>query len=89
VDVPGRLRRKMQRTYLADWLLASSTANANAIDNISLFSLISHSAGLVWSAWLSQASNARELSVLPAAHTLKETEHIALLLLPELLNVLQ
>ena len=84
-----QLRRTIPKTYLVHWLLTSSTANTDTIYNISLFSLVTKSASLVWSAWLRQTSNARELSVFPAADTLKKTEHIALLLLPELFNVLQ
>ena len=73
---------------LADRLLAVSTADTHTVDNVSLLGLVTQPAGLIRPGRLRQASDGRQLPVLPAAHTLQETEHIRLLALPELLDVL-
>ena len=79
---------KFISTYLAQRLLASTAAHSHTVHNISLLRFITHSAGLIWSAWAGQTSDARQLSVFPAAHTLEKTKHIALLFLPKLFHVL-
>jgi hypothetical protein len=74
---------------LADGPLAVATANAHAVDHVALLGLEAHAAGLVGPARVLQADQAGQLAVLPAAHAEEEAEHIALLLPPQLLKVLQ
>mmetsp|Transcript_26715 Transcript_26715/g.44807 ORF Transcript_26715/g.44807 Transcript_26715/m.44807 type:complete len:227 (+) Transcript_26715:427-1107(+) len=73
---------------LADGPLAATTADAHAVHDVPLLGLVSQATGLVGAAGLVHAVDARELTELPAAHAQKEAEHIALLLLPQLLDVL-
>ena len=74
--------------HLGHGLLAAAAAHAHAIDNVALLGLEAHAAGLVGAAGAREPHNARQLPVLPAPHTEEEAEHIALLLLPKLLDVL-
>lgn len=75
--------------HLVHGPLATSTAHTDAVNNVSLLGLEPEATSLVWAGGAVQAHDAWELTVLPAAHTQQETEHITLLLLPKLLNVLQ
>lgn len=75
-------------THLGHGLLAATTANTHTVDNISLLSLISHAASLVRSARACEPHNAWQLPKLPASYAKEEAEHIALLLFPELFNIL-
>ena len=75
-------------TNLVHWLLPSTTSDPDTVDNVSLLCLEAHSTGLVRTARAHQSHNTGELSELPAPYTQKETKDIALLLLPELLDVL-
>lgn len=73
---------------LADGALATSTAHARAINAEPLLGLVSETAGLVGPGGTGHTADGGELAILPHAHTLKEAEDIALLLLPEFLDVL-
>ena len=70
-------------------LLAATTADAGAVHNVALLGLVAHPACLVWARRPCQADHARELAVLPAANAEQEAEHIALLLFPQLLDILR
>lgn len=83
------MRRWHTKTHLRDRLLAATTADTHAVDNKSLLSLESHAASLIGPAGAIKTDNARQLSEFPAAHTQKETEHIALLFLPKFFDVLR
>jgi len=71
------------------WSLAASTANANAVDDISLLGLVSETAGLVWSRWTGSTMDDVKLSELPAADTEEEAEHVRLLALLKLFDVFE
>ena len=73
---------------LADGALATSTANASAINAEPLLGLVSQTASLVGPGRTGHTADGGELAILPHAHTLKKAEDIALLLLPEFLDVL-
>ena len=85
---PGRATACPAPAHLGHGLLAAAAAHAHAIDNVALLGLEAHAARLVRAAGPRQAHNAGQLAVLPAPHAEEEAEHIALLLLPELLDVL-
>ena len=69
-------------------LLPATAAHADAVDDVALLGLVAHAAGLVRAGRLGAASDGGQLAVLPAAHAQEEAEHIALLLAPQLLDVL-
>lgn len=69
--------------------LAATASDAHAVDDVALLGLVAHAASLVGARGARQAHNAGHLAVLPAANAQEEAEHIALLLPPQLLNVLQ
>jgi len=73
---------------LGDWPLPASTADTDTVDNVTLLGLVTETAGLVGTARASDADNAGQLPKLPAAHTEQESQHIGLLLPPQLLDVL-
>jgi len=74
---------------LWNWLFATSTTNANTVDNVALLGLVSQSAGLVRSGWAGGAVNDIQLAKLPAADTEKESQDIRLLLLLKFFDVLE
>lgn len=75
--------------HLVHGPLATSTADTDTVYNVSLLGLEPKATSLVWAGRTVQAHDAWELTVLPASHTQQEAEHITLLLLPKLLNVLR
>lgn len=75
--------------HLVHGLLAATTANANAVHHIALLGLVAHAAGLVRARGAGQPNDTGQLAVLPAADAQQKAEHIALLLLPQLLDILQ
>jgi hypothetical protein len=77
------------RAYLVHGLLAATTAHASAVDHVALLGLEAHAAGLVRARGAVQPDDTGELAVLPAADAQQEAEHIALLLLPQLLKILR
>ena len=76
------------RSDLGHWPLATTTAHAHTVDHKALLGLVAHAARLVGARRLGQAHDAGQLPELPAAHAQQEAEHIALLLAPQLLDVL-
>jgi len=66
---------------------ATTTANTDAIDDVTLLRLVAKTAGLIRASGVRAASDHGELTELPAANTEKEAHHIGLLLAPELLKV--
>lgn len=46
------------------WLLATTTANANTVDDIALLGLVTETTGLVWSGWARCAVDDIQLSEL-------------------------
>ena len=73
---------------LDDGPLATSTANAHAVDDEALLGLVAEPAGLVRAGGAGSAVDSRKLTEFPAANTENEAEHVRLLLLVKLLNVL-
>lgn len=68
-------------------LLATTTANTNAVNNNTLLVLVTKTAGLIDTGGAGQASKSMSLAVLPAANTLKEAHSIRLLLVPDFFKV--
>lgn len=64
------------------------TAGLTTIATTYLLSLVTQAASLVGAGGPGHPDNARQLAVLPAPDTEKEPQHIRLLLLPQLLNIL-
>jgi len=73
---------------LRHWPLAATTANAHTVDDKALLGLVAQTASLVGTRGARGAVDRRQLAVLPASHAKQEAEHVALLLLPEFLQVL-
>lgn len=69
------------------WTLATSTTNADAIDEESLLCTIAEAAGLVGTRWTWSTMQSGELTILPAADAKQISHDIALLLAIEFLNV--
>jgi hypothetical protein len=69
--------------------LATTTANTNTVHHKALLGFVPHTTGFVRPGGPAQPDDAWQLTELPAAHTQEEAEHIALLLPPKLLHVLQ
>jgi len=67
--------------------LATTAANADAVDDDTLLSAVAEAARLVGASRAGEASDGLELAVLPAAHAEKEAHGVRLFLLPELLEV--
>ncbi len=78
-----------ERTDLVHRPLAATAADAHAVDDVALLGLVAHAAGLVGARGARQAHDAGHLAELPAPDAQEEAEHIALLLPPQLLNVLR
>lgn len=77
------------RPHLVHGALAAAAAHAHAVHHEALLGLVAHAAGLVGARGPGDAHDARQLAVLPAPHAQQEAEHVALLLLPQLLHVLR
>ena len=75
--------------HLGNGLLAAAAAHADPIHHVALLGLEAHAAGLVGAGGARQAHQAGQLPELPAPHAQEEAEHIALLLLPQLLDKLR
>lgn len=67
--------------------LASSTAHGNTVQDKTLLGLVAEAAGLVGAGRAVHARDLGQLAVLPGPDTKEKAEHIALLLLPQLLQV--
>jgi hypothetical protein len=68
--------------------LAATTTDGNAVDDVALLGLVAETPGLVGASGVVDPADLGELPVLPSADAEEEAEHIALLLAPELLEVL-
>lgn len=66
----------------------TQTRKHTAIDHKALLGLVPEPAGLVWTGRLSGAMHRWKLAVLPAAHAEQKAHDIALLLAPQLFQVL-
>jgi len=66
---------------LWNWALATSTADTNSVDNISLLGLVSETAGLVWASWSAGTVDDIEIPQFPTPDTEQKSEDIRLLLL--------
>lgn len=73
---------------LRDSALAATAAYAATVDDISLLGLVAEAARLIWASRAGGAVDSGELTVLPAADAQQKLEHIRLLLLPQLLEIL-
>jgi len=80
--------RLTRRVALGDWTLATTAANANAVDDKALLGLVTKTASLLRSAGLRATVDSWLLTVLPAADTQQKAQGIALLLAVNFLNVL-
>ena len=69
---------------LGDRTFSTTSPDADAVDDIALFSFVSETTSLVGSGWTSCTVNDIELAVFPAAHSEKETENIGLFVLIKL-----
>ena len=69
--------------------LAATTANTGTITDTALLGLVPQASSLIRAGRPVQPDNTGKLAILPAAHAEEEAEHIALLLLPKLLDVLR
>ena len=70
------------------WALSATSANSDAVADVSLLCLVAKLVCLISSSRTVDLLNLLLLSVLPGSHTKQETHYIALLLAPELLEVL-
>lgn len=68
--------------------LASSTADGNAVHHVTLLRLHAQLAGLVGASGVRHAAHLRKLAVLPGANTQQIAHGVALLLSPELFEIL-
>lgn len=68
--------------------LGRAAADADAVDDVALLSLVAEAASLVGARGASAAVDHVELAKLPSAHAEDEAHHIGLLLLPELFQIL-
>ena len=73
---------------LANLALATTTANANAVDDKSLLGLVAETASLIRAAGAGSAVNDVQLTELPAANAENVSEDIRLLLLVKLFEIL-
>ena len=73
---------------LGNRLLAATTADTHAVDDIALLGLVTQAASLVRARGARGAVDDVQLTVLPAANAQQEAHDIALLLLGQLLEVL-
>lgn len=53
--------------------LATTSANSHTVDHITLFSLVTETASLVWSGWAGSTVDDMKLSKLPATDSEKES----------------
>lgn len=74
--IPG-LGGHTESGTLGHWLLASTTANTDAVDDIALLGLVTQTAGLVWSRWAGCAVNDIQLAKLYYALSAMFNECIA------------
>jgi hypothetical protein len=72
---------------LVHWALAASTTNADAVDEEALLCAVSQATCLVGARWTRSTVEACELTVLPAADAKQISQHIALFLAIQLLDV--
>lgn len=72
---------------LVHWTLAASTTNADAVDEETLFCAVSQTAGLVGARWTWGTMETGELTILPAADAQQVSQHIALFLAIQFLDV--
>ena len=73
---------------LGDVSLAATSADADTVDDVALLGLETDLACLVGAGWARALVDDRHLTVLPGAHSHHEAADIALLLSPELLEIL-
>ena len=76
------------RGTLVGVLLTVTAAHTHAVNDVALLGLVTEAVSLVGTSWTRCTVHHIQLAVLPAANTQQETEHIALLLLVQLLKVL-
>ena len=68
--------------------LATTSSHSNSVDHKALLGLVAESSGFFRSAWTWTTVHHMQLTVFPASQTQQEQHHIALLLAPDLLDVL-
>jgi len=73
---------------LGNWLFATTTADTDTVDDVSLLGLVSKTTSLVWARGARGTVDNVQLTVLPAANTQQEAHDIRLLLLGQLLEIL-
>lgn len=72
---------------LVYWTFSSSATDADAVDEEALLCAVSQAASLVWAGWSWGAVETRQLAVLPAADAQQISQHIALFLAIQFLDV--
>ena len=77
VRISLNLLKHTEGGTLANWLLASSTADTDAVDDITLLGLVTKTAGLIWARWAGRAVNNVQLAKLYFALSAKFNECIA------------
>merc|ERR1712168_751616 len=73
---------------LGHWALAATTADAQAVDAVTLLSLVAEPPGLLGTCGPWAAGELVQLAELPSPHTQQEAHHIALLLAVDFLHIL-
>lgn len=72
---------------LVHWAFAASTTNADAVDEETLLCTVSEATCLVWAWWTWSTVKSGELTVLPATNAEQVSQHIALFLAIQFLDV--
>ena len=72
---------------LVHWTLATSATNADAVDEETLLCAVSQTAGLVRTRWAWGTVESCELAILPASDAEQVSQHIALFLAIQFLDV--
>ena len=75
-------------TTFLDVSLAASSADTDSVDNITLLSLVTELAGLVWARWTLALVDDIELSVFPGPDSEHKADQIGLLSSPDFFEVL-
>lgn len=73
---------------LGDGSLAAATSDSDSVDHVALLGLVAELSGLVGAAGAVHLVDHGQLSVLPGPHSEHESEHVRLLLSPELFKIL-
>ena len=73
---------------LAHWSLSATSSDSDSVDHVALLPSVAQLSGLIGSAGSLSLVDHWQLSVFPGSHTKHESQHIGLLLSPQLLKIL-